>query len=80
MMTMTVNISAWVDGCPVGPSGLLASMGGALDSVDMCDWVVCGIYVFGMFVSAVLRTWPPTSWVESWAGGSIANLFLGGIL
>jgi hypothetical protein len=58
MVTSVENVSDWVDGCPIGPSGILASIGVAWDYVDMCGWVVCGICVFGMFASVVVRTWP----------------------
>jgi hypothetical protein len=77
MVMSVVNVSAWVDGYPIGPSGILASIGVAWDYVDMCGWVVCGICVFRMFASMVVRTWPPASWVGSLAGGCLASLFLG---
>jgi hypothetical protein len=56
MVMSVANASVWVDGCPVGPSGLLVLMGVAWGSMDMCGWVVWGICMFGMFASAVVST------------------------
>jgi hypothetical protein len=40
-MAMSVmNASTWVDGCPIGPSGLLTSIGVACDYMDICGWVI----------------------------------------
>jgi hypothetical protein len=56
MAASVANASIWVDGCPIGPSGLLATLGMAWDSMKMCGWVVLSICVFGMFASAVVST------------------------
>jgi hypothetical protein len=40
---LVANTSAWVDGCPIGPSGLLASMTAAWDSMDVCGWPGMGL-------------------------------------
>jgi hypothetical protein len=44
---LVANTSTWVDGCSVGPSGLLALMAAALDLVCVGGWVACLGYVGG---------------------------------
>jgi hypothetical protein len=73
------NVSAWVDGCPIGPSGLPISMTATWDSVDVCGSVVWGICVVGILASAVVRSWFLAAWGGSSIRGSLASLFLGGI-
>jgi hypothetical protein len=41
-VVLVANNSTWVDGCPVGPSGLLASTATSWDSVVVCVWLVGG--------------------------------------
>jgi hypothetical protein len=72
------NTSTWVDGCPVGPSGLLASMGVACDSMEVCGRFIWGICVARILASVVaVRTRPPASWDGSSAGSSLPGLFFG---
>jgi hypothetical protein len=69
---LVVNNSAWVDGCPVGPSGLLASATIAWDLVDVCGWLVWGMWVVRMVALMVVRS-------GSLARSSLMDLFLGDI-
>jgi hypothetical protein len=50
------NASTWVVDCPAGSSGLLASIGAAWGSVDVCGWGVWGMCVVYTVVSVVVRT------------------------
>jgi hypothetical protein len=72
--------STWVDGCPVGSSGLLALIAMAWDSVDVCGWVVWDMYVARVFASAVVSSWLPDACDWSSTGNSLTCLFLGDIL
>jgi hypothetical protein len=49
------NASAWVNGYPVGPLGLLASMCVAWDSMDVYGLVVWGICMVRIFASMVVK-------------------------
>jgi hypothetical protein len=53
---LAVNNSAWVDGYPIGPSGLLASTATAWDSVDVYGWLVWGMWVVRIVASTVVRS------------------------
>jgi hypothetical protein len=50
------NTFIWVDGCPDGPLGLLASAVVAWDSVDVCGWLVWGMWVVRMMTSTIVRS------------------------
>jgi hypothetical protein len=79
VVMLVVNTSTWVDGCPVGPLGLLASAVMAWDSVDVYRWLVWGIWVVRMVASVVVRSWPPATSYGTSAVSSFVGLFLGGI-
>jgi hypothetical protein len=49
-----VNASIWVYGCPVEPSGLLASMDASWGYIDVCRWVVWGICLAEVLASVVM--------------------------
>jgi hypothetical protein len=53
---LVANTSAWVDGCPSGPSGLLPSAVATWYSVDVCEWFVWGMWVVRIVASVVVRS------------------------
>jgi hypothetical protein len=53
---LVVNTSDWVDGCPAVPSDLLASVTAAWDSVDVCGWLVWGMWVVRMVALVVVSS------------------------
>jgi hypothetical protein len=76
---LVANTSAWVDGCPSRPSGLLPSAVATWYSVDVCGWLVWGMWVVRMVASVVVRSWPPDVWGRPSARSSLTGPFLGGI-
>jgi hypothetical protein len=47
--------------------------------VDVCGWLVWGMWVVRMVVSMLVRLWPPAAWDGASARSSMAGLFLDGI-
>jgi hypothetical protein len=48
--------------------------------MDVCGWLVWGMWVVRMVALVVMRSWPLTAWDGPSARSSFAGLFLGGIL
>jgi hypothetical protein len=70
---LVVKTSVWVDGCPIGPSGLLALAVATWDLVDVCGWLFWGMWVVRIVASAVVKPWP----LAAWDGPSVGSSFVG---
>jgi hypothetical protein len=63
----------------MGPLGLLVLVAMTWDLIEVCGWLVWGIWVVRTVVTMVLWSWSEPAWDGASTGNSLAGPFLGGI-